>query len=422
MARISSPDLDRASRRRAGSYARAPERTATSKVGVRSRACAACFRRRSGPGATTYWRRLSDPAWFYRLTLRVRPLRGGVLPHHGTVQGDGSPVDEPDAANAGAAPTWFDVVRDVGDQLVPRRADWVVLHVRECVIQLVRDRSSASLAQAGIGQAVPGEQLRLVVLRHRDGDLEVTLRNVVDELSPRVGDPYGAGRVTWTGVCRMAPVVDHAHLRAIATDEHNLHMLEQLNLGGAVVAAVVASGVVIGALSVAHAPGSAIPFDDRWVAQDFGRTIGAALDASRPATAQQTAPVRPMRAEMRWSPPTLDNPVAAARRWVRCSLPELLQRPVRTGLGDDLDLVVSELASNAIRHSGALGGIRLGVEDNVVRVAVFDPDDRPPTLRTPTPDSDSGRGLQLVTALSAHWWVDHDVEHGGKVVWAALKL
>lgn len=365
----------------------------------------------------------------------VRPVRSGnrgrfvigahswgFVLHHGFVRGDGSVTDDPGVENTEADPTWFDVVRDVGDALVPVRADWVVLHVRERVIDLVRRGSTVSLAQALIGPAAPGEELCLVALRHHDGDLEVALRSVVRALCPTVGDPYGAGRVTQTGISRLAPVVDSAHLRAIATDAENLLMLERLHLGGAVVAPVVASGVVIGALSVAHSPGSAVPQDDRGVAEQLARAIGAALDASRPATAKHAAAAPAAPAQMRWSPPVQDNPVAAARRWVRCALPELLERPVRADLGDDLDLVVSELAGNAIRHCGALGDVTMGLQDNLVRVAVFDGDDRPPTLRTPSPDSDSGRGLRLVSALSEHWSVDHDAEHGGKAVWAALKI
>lgn len=345
-----------------------------------------------------------------------------LVPHHGTVQGDGSVSGDADSGNAHAPPTWFDVVRDVGERLVPGRADWIVLHVRRRVIDLVRAGSSASLAQARVGAATPGEELCLVALRHRDGDLEVTLRNVIQKLSPTVGDPYGAGRVTQTGIGRLAPVVDREHLRAIATDAENLLMLEQLHLGGAVVAPVEASGVVMGALSVAHSPGSVVPFDDRGVAEDLGRSIGAALDASRPATAEQAAGVQAVPGQLRWSPPARGNPVAAARRWVRWILPEVLERPVRLDFAADLDVVVSELAGNAIRHCGALGEVTVGLRDNLVRVAVFDREDRPPTLRTPNAESDSGRGLQLVSALSEHWSVDHDVQHGGKAVWAELKI
>ena len=346
--------------------------------------------------------------------------------HDGDVQGDAredGPADD-GQGEVGASPdrTWFDVARAVGDDHVPHRADWVVLHVRSRVVQLMRDGASLSLAEAGIDQPQMGEALSLVMLRHHDGDHEVALHRVVQALHPRVGDPYGSGRVTETGVSRLASVVDPAHLRAIATTADNLRMLQALNLGAAVIAPVIAAGLVIGALNLVHSPGSAVPRDDLTVAESLGQLIGAALDASRPATA--TARPRAPRAQrsIRWTPPSEGNPIAAARAWIRRTLPELVDRPVRVGLGDDLDLVVSELAGNAVRHTGALGDLTVGLRDNLVQVAVFDRADRPPTLRRPRTQTESGRGLLLVAALSERWSVDHDLEHGGKSVWAEVRI
>jgi hypothetical protein len=93
------------------------------------------------------------------------------------------------------AGTWFDVARAVGEDLVPERADWVVLHVRDHVVQLVRGGRCCSLAQAGIGDPQVGARLSLALLRYRDGDHEVALHAVIEALAPRVGgDAYGAGR------------------------------------------------------------------------------------------------------------------------------------------------------------------------------------------------------------------------------------
>lgn len=210
-----------------------------------------------------------------KATMRANALRGVAMPHHQKVQGHGPAVDDTGDTGAEritAARTWFDVVRDASDQIVPARADWVVLHVRNPVIQLLREGNTASLTEAGIGTPQTGEGLALVLLRHHDGDLEVTLHRVVQALSPRVGDPYGAGRVTETGVSRLASVVDPAHLRALTSDTDTLAMLEQLDLGGAVMAPVVAAGFVIGSLTLAHCPGSAVPRDARAVAEDLGHT------------------------------------------------------------------------------------------------------------------------------------------------------
>ena len=352
----------------------------------------------------------------------ARPPPGVFVLHHEDVQGDAEAFDDASTAADSPARTWFDVARDVGDDHVPHRADWVVLHVRSRVVQLMRGGASLSLAEAGIDHPQVGEELSLVMLRHHDGDHEVALHRVVQALHPRVGDPYGSGRVTQTGVSRLASVVDPAHLRAIATSDDNLRMLQALNLGAAVIAPVIAAGVVIGALNLVHSPGSAVPRDDLTVAESLGLLIGAALDAARPATATAQHGAPRAQRSIRWTPPSEGNPIAATRAWIRRTLPELVDRPVRASLGDDLDLVVSELAGNAIRHAGALGDVAVGLRGNLIQVAVFDREDRPPTLRRPRTDTDSGRGLLLVAALSERWSVDHDLEHGGKSVWAELRI
>jgi hypothetical protein len=53
---------------------------------------------------------------------------------------------------------------------------------------------------------------------------------------------------------------------------------------------------------------------------------------------------------------------------------------------------------------------------------VRDRDERPPTRRTPRAESESGRGIAIVEALSARWAVAHDLTHGGKAVWAELAV
>lgn len=305
---------------------------------------------------------------------------------------------------------------------MPARADGVVLHVRDQVVQLVRGGRRCSLAEAGIGDPQVGEGLSLALLRHRERDHEVALHAVVKALAPRVGDPYGAGRVAHTGVSRLVSVVDQAHLRAVALDDERLRMLEQVDVGSAVVAPMVAAGIVIGTLTLVHSSGSVVARDDLAVAEDLGCSIGGALDASGPATADPAPRARRGLGQVRWAPPPEGNPVAATRAWVRRTLPEVLDRPARPDLGDDLDVVVSELAGNALRHTGTLGDVTLGLGDNVVQVAVFDPEDRLPTPRRPDPDGDSGRGLMLVAALSQRWNVDRDVQRGGKAVWAELPI
>jgi anti-sigma regulatory factor (Ser/Thr protein kinase) len=89
-------------------------------------------------------------------------------------------------------------------------------------------------------------------------------------------------------------------------------------------------------------------------------------------------------------------------------------------------LLVSELATNSVRHSGAMPGdelvVRVQRSRTTVRLEVEDSGRgggvvaRPPDLSVGT-----GFGLNLVHTLSERWGVEHAVA-GGTLVWAQLSL
>ncbi|HEY5874406.1 MAG TPA: ATP-binding protein [Ilumatobacteraceae bacterium] len=84
----------------------------------------------------------------------------------------------------------------------------------------------------------------------------------------------------------------------------------------------------------------------------------------------------------------------------------------------EIVLVVSELVTNAIRHAGGHGALRLVVGLDGVRIQV---DDHQPRLRPRSTDvnQNGGRGLALVAAISARWGVV--TRHDGKTVWAECR-
>lgn len=112
--------------------------------------------------------------------------------------------------------------------------------------------------------------------------------------------------------------------------------------------------------------------------------------------------------------------VPAARRHTR----QTLTTWDLAALADPAELVVSELATNAVRVSLALAEprpVRLWLAANQLRVAigVWDGNPHPPLLARAADTDEGGRGLYLVEAISAAWdWYPQD---GGKVVHALLE-
>jgi anti-sigma regulatory factor (Ser/Thr protein kinase) len=96
-------------------------------------------------------------------------------------------------------------------------------------------------------------------------------------------------------------------------------------------------------------------------------------------------------------------------------------RQVAGGLGantdDTVELLVAELVTNAVLHGAPPVTIRIESRPERVHIGVTDASPRLPIARLPQAGSISGRGLQIVGALSAGWGVVPRPE-GGKVVWA----
>ncbi|WP_329119240.1 ATP-binding protein [Streptomyces sp. NBC_01465] len=88
---------------------------------------------------------------------------------------------------------------------------------------------------------------------------------------------------------------------------------------------------------------------------------------------------------------------------------------------ESAQLCVSELVSNVITHVGEGTPTTLGVSMNgtYLRIEIHDPDTRVlPTLLAATEDSESGRGMTLVDAVSERWGVQLRADR--KVTWCEL--
>jgi anti-sigma regulatory factor (Ser/Thr protein kinase) len=116
--------------------------------------------------------------------------------------------------------------------------------------------------------------------------------------------------------------------------------------------------------------------------------------------------------------------VGRARQWVRSRLGGCGVDP-DAPLAETLILLVSELVTNAVVHTGSPAVLRLvfpvgaDADRRPVRVEVADASAQPPLRRCALGEATSGRGLELVDCLADRWGWHPDGE--GKRVWCEIE-
>jgi len=124
-------------------------------------------------------------------------------------------------------------------------------------------------------------------------------------------------------------------------------------------------------------------------------------------------------------------PLAAARRFPAsaCSVGQARRfllglLPEGCGGTDALVLMLSELATNAVRHAVTSYdvSVRFAGDPWRVRVEVSDGGGGYPTRHEPVADAAHGRGLHIVGTLSDAWGVELRRDSAGKTVWFTSAL
>jgi len=114
--------------------------------------------------------------------------------------------------------------------------------------------------------------------------------------------------------------------------------------------------------------------------------------------------------------PAVPQSVPAARRF---AVGALADSPAATL--EAVELMVSELATNCIRHEHSSFHIVILRTSDEIRIEVTDSGSGTPTMRSPGPHEPSGRGLQIVDMLSDRWGVERELP-SGKTVWFTLDV
>lgn len=81
-----------------------------------------------------------------------------------------------------------------------------------------------------------------------------------------------------------------------------------------------------------------------------------------------------------------------------------------------IELMVSELATNCVRHTNSGFELSITRAGGDIRVEATDGAGGTPTMRSPKPTEPSGRGLKIIDMLSQTWGVE-DRSGKGKTVW-----
>jgi len=104
------------------------------------------------------------------------------------------------------------------------------------------------------------------------------------------------------------------------------------------------------------------------------------------------------------------------RRWLR----EWLANAFDRDSVERVQLIATELLTNAVIHGGGTGLPRADLLGNVLRFEVRDLSTRLPRLRDPEPNATNGRGLLIIDSVSDRWGVE--LMDDEKIVWSEVTV
>jgi anti-sigma regulatory factor (Ser/Thr protein kinase) len=97
-------------------------------------------------------------------------------------------------------------------------------------------------------------------------------------------------------------------------------------------------------------------------------------------------------------------------------------RDLPSSLVESAILIVSELATNSLRHAQTGFALVIDLDDAQLQIAVTDFGAGEPAMQSPGPTDHSGRGLRIVELLAADWGITPSTPLEGKTVWFRLTI
>lgn len=88
---------------------------------------------------------------------------------------------------------------------------------------------------------------------------------------------------------------------------------------------------------------------------------------------------------------------------------------VESDVVEDAELLVTELVTNAVIHARTPVRLKVEAKEGSIQFAVSDESNRRVELKSPSPESATGRGLRLLDQIAAGWHVV-DMPQGKQVL------
>lgn len=148
-------------------------------------------------------------------------------------------------------------INTVTQLAIPHLADW-------CVIHLIGEDGT----------------LRRPVAAHVNPELVEIIRELQQRNPIELGEDGPITRTLHTGATQLVPVVDHARMRAVSSDDYHYRMLGELGFNSYMIVPIIAHGRTLGAATFVSG-GRSYTAADLEHAQDLMRRCGLAVDNAR---------------------------------------------------------------------------------------------------------------------------------------------